>query len=96
MTSNTDTNSDAFIRLLDDLLWLHGRGSRDGLREAVDAMIASYADDVNHYSDGSVVLEWYQEYPGHYFRIKGALHLPPHRRATTTGPEFKNGKSEFE
>jgi hypothetical protein len=54
MNTNTNTNSAAFTRLLDDLLWLHARGcsSADGLREAVDAMIADYTDDPDHYSDG--------------------------------------------
>lgn len=83
MTANT--NSDAFTRLLDDLLWLHARGpSNDGLREAADAMIADYTADANRYSDGSEVWEWYDEFPGYYFATKGALHLPPHRRTATS------------
>jgi hypothetical protein len=78
---NTNTNSDAFTRLLDNLLWLHGRANPDdGLREPVEAMIADYADDANRYSDGSEVWEWYDEFPGCYFATKGALRLPPHRR----------------
>lgn len=85
MTTNTNTNSTAFTRLLDDLLWLHGRGNPDdGLREAVKAMIADYADDANRYSDGSEVWELYDEFPGYYFGTKGALHLPPHRRTATS------------
>ena len=55
---STNTNSDARARLLDDLLWLHGRGNpEDGLREAVEAMIADYTDDTNRYSDGSGGME---------------------------------------
>ena len=62
---NTKTDSDARARLLDDLLWLHGRGNRDdGLREAVEAMIGDYTDDTNRYSDGSEVWKWYGEFPG--------------------------------
>jgi hypothetical protein len=46
---------------LDAIPWLRGRGcdSDDVLAEAVDAMIADYTEDANHYSDGSVVWEWY-------------------------------------
>jgi hypothetical protein len=74
---NTNTDSAAYTRLLDDLLWLHARGNpNDGLREAVDAMVADYTDDANRYSDGSEVLE----FPGYDFRTTGKLHLPPHRR----------------
>ncbi len=85
----TNTNSDAFTRLRDDLLWLHARANPDdGLREAVEAMIADYADDANRYSDGSEVWEWYGEFPGYYFAATGELHLPPHRRnAGNSGEE---------
>jgi len=75
---NTSTNS---TRLLDDPKWLHARGNPDdGLREDAAAMIAGHTDDPDHYSDGSSVFEWFEEFPGHYFATKGALHLPPHRR----------------
>ena len=61
----TNTNSTAYTRLLDDLLWLHARGNPDdGLREAVEAMLADYTDDANRYSDGSEVWKWYEEFPG--------------------------------
>jgi hypothetical protein len=70
---------------LDAIPWLRGRGcdSDDVLAEAVDAMIADYTEDANHYSDGSVVWEWYDyENPPGYApsSIRAALHLPPHRR----------------
>jgi hypothetical protein len=91
MTTNTNTKADAFTRLLDDLLWLHGRRcSADGLQEAMDAMVACYTDDANRYSDGSVVFEWYEEFPEYYFSNKGELHLPPHRRTATTDPASTN------
>ena len=87
MTTSANTRSDAYTRLLDDLLWIHARGNHDdGLREAVAAMIADYTDDANRYSDGSVVFESYEEFPGHYFSTKGELHPPPHRRTATTDP----------
>lgn len=60
-----------------------GCDSDDVLAEAVDAMIADYTEDANHYSDGSVVWEWYDyENPPGYApsSIRAALHLPPHRR----------------
>jgi hypothetical protein len=45
---NTNTDSAAFTRLLDDLLWLHARGCNvdAGVRAAVDAMIAKSMDDI--------------------------------------------------
>ena len=57
----TNTNSDAFTRLLDDLLWLHARGSEanDRLQGAVDAMIAEYTANGDQYSDGSPTGEEY-------------------------------------
>jgi hypothetical protein len=85
MSTNTNTKSTAFTRLLDDLMWLHGRGNPDdGLREAVEAMVADYTDDTNRYSDGSEVWKWYAEFPGCYFATKGELHLPPHRPTATS------------
>ena len=71
----------------------HARGNPDdGLREAVEAMIADYTDDPGRYSDGSEVWEWYEEFPGYYFATKGELHLPPHRRTEEKpGHTFRHG-----
>ncbi|MCZ8377648.1 hypothetical protein O6P37_02105 [Mycobacterium sp. CPCC 205372] len=76
---NHSTNSEAFSQLLDDLLWLNGRGRfKDGLQEAVDAIVADYTDKPNRYSDGSPV--HCDKYLGHYFIAEDQLELPPHRR----------------
>ena len=82
MTANA--NSDAFTRLRDDLLWLHSRGpSNDGLREAVDAMIAEYTANPDHYSDGSPIgAEYIPDYAPNVI-VWGPL-PPPHRRTAET------------
>jgi hypothetical protein len=79
MNANTNTDSAEFTRILDDLLWLHARGnSDDGQREAVDAMIANYTDDPNHYSDGSPVgAEYIPDYAPNVICFKPLP--PPHR-----------------
>lgn len=94
MNTNTNTNSAAFTRVVDDLLWLHAGGGSwdDAFRTAVESMVANYTADANSYSDGSVVWEEYEEFPGYYFATKGALHLPPHRR--TPDPASARTKKE--
>jgi hypothetical protein len=84
MSTNAKTNSTAYTRLIDDLLWLHARGpSNDGLREAVDAMIAEYTANPDHYSDGSPIGE---QYIPHYAPnvIAWEPLPPPYRRTAET------------
>ena len=80
MNTNTNTKCAAFIRLLDDLLWLHSRGrSNGGLSEAVDLMLADYTDDPDHYSDGSPIgAEYIPDYAPNV--IVWGPFPPPHRR----------------
>jgi hypothetical protein len=80
MSTNTDTNSAAFTRLVDDLLWVYGRkwSNRD-LSTGMDAMIAEYTGDPDHYSDGSPVgTEYVPDYATNVI-LWGPL-PPPHRR----------------
>lgn len=81
-----NTNSEPFTRMLDDLRWRNAWGRTiEELQEIADGALADYTDDPDHYSDGSEVIEWYEEYPGYYFSTRGALHLPPHRRTKERG-----------
>jgi hypothetical protein len=86
----TNTNSDVFTRLRDDLLWLHARGSKanDRLQGVVDAMIAEYTADGDQYSDGSPTLEeydpvWDDPDDPSLYRLGSDIRpcLPPHRRS---------------
>jgi hypothetical protein len=80
MNTNTNTGSASFIRLLDDLLWLHSRGpSNDGLQKAVDAMIAEYTANPDYYSDGSPIGAEYIPYNAPNVIAWGPF-PPPHRR----------------
>lgn len=75
-------NSAILIRLLDDLLWMYSRNQTHpgGLETAVDAMIAEYTANPDHYSDGSPIGgEYIPDYPGNVIAW-GPL-PPPHRRA---------------
>src|SRR6476620_5168152 len=80
-STDTNTNSANFTRLVDDLLWLHARGnSDDGLDTAVNAMIAEYTADPDHYSDGSPVgAEYIPDYAPNVICFKP---LPPPHRGT--------------
>jgi hypothetical protein len=89
----TNTNSDAFTRLLDDLLWLHARGSEanDRLQGAVDAMIAEYTANGDRYSDGSLTGEeydpvWDDPDDPNLYRLGSQFRpcLPPHRRTVAS------------
>jgi hypothetical protein len=78
---NPNADSAVFTRLLDDLLWVHARkwNDDDGLSTAVNAMIADYTPDPDHYSDGSPVGVDYilDDFPN--VILYDAL-PPPHRR----------------
>jgi hypothetical protein len=84
MNANTNADSTAYTRLIDDLLWLHARGhSNDGLREAVDAMIAEYTANPDQYSDGSPIgAQYIPDYAPNV--IAWEPFPPPHRRTTET------------
>ena len=84
MNTNINTDSAGYTRLIDDLLWLHARGqSNDGLQEAVDAMIAEYTANPDHYSDGSPIGAFY--IPDYAPNVIAWEPLPPpHRRAAET------------
>lgn len=84
MNANTNADSTAYTRLIDDLLWLHARGhSNDGLREAVDAMIAEYTANPDHYSDGSPIgAQYIPDYAPNV--IAWEPFPPPHRRTAET------------
>lgn len=77
----TNKSPAASTMLLDDLLWLHSRGAslHDNLSTAVDAMVAEYTADPDHYSDGSRVgTEYIPDYATNVI-LWGPL-PPPHRR----------------
>jgi len=80
MVTNTNTNTDEFTRLVDDLLWVHTQnGSSHDLKAGVVAMIADYTADPDHYSDGSPVgTEYVPDYAPNV--IMWAPLPPPHRR----------------
>ncbi len=84
MTANTNTDMAARTRLIDDLLWLHARrNSNDGLQEAVDAMIAEYTANPDHYSDESPIGALYvPDYAPNV--IAWEPFPPPHRRTPET------------
>jgi hypothetical protein len=85
MTTNTNTDSAAYTRLLDDLLWMYSRNQAHtgGLETAVDAMIAEYTADPVHYSDGSRNGgEYIPDYAPNVI-LWGPL-PPPHRRTAET------------
>jgi hypothetical protein len=81
MTVNT--NSAAFDILVDDLLWVYQRGlNNHDQRTDVDAMIADYTADPDHYSDGSPVGAEY--IPDHAPNVIAWGSMPPpHRRQTS-------------
>ena len=83
MTANSNTDSAAHTRLIDDLLWLHARGpSNDGVRKAVDAMIAEYTANPDHYSDESPIgAQYIPDYAPNVIAWEPLP--PPHRRAGT-------------
>jgi hypothetical protein len=84
MTTNTNTDSAAYTRLIDDLLWLYARGfSNDGLWEAVDAMIAEYTANPEQYSDGSPIgAQYIPDYAPNVIAWEPLP--PPHRRTAET------------
>jgi hypothetical protein len=80
MTTNTNTDSAAFIRLLDDLLWMysHNQTHPGRLETAVDEMISEYTANPDHYSDGSPIgAEYIPDYASNVI-LWGPL-PPPHR-----------------
>jgi hypothetical protein len=87
VTTNTNTNTDsaAYTRLLDDLLWMYSQNKTHagGLDTAVDAMIVDYTADPDHYSDGSRVGgEYIPDYAPNV--IAWGAFPPPHRRTAKT------------
>lgn len=84
MTANTNTDVAGYSRLVDDLLWLYARGNSNyGLQEAVDAMIAEYTANPDHYSDGSRTgAEYIPDYAPNV--IVWGPFPPPHRRTAET------------
>jgi hypothetical protein len=84
MTANTNIDVAGYSRLVDDLLWLYARGNSNyGLQEAVDAMIAEYTANPDHYSDGSPIGEPYiPDYAPNV--IVWEPFPPPHRRTAET------------
>ena len=91
MTTNTNIDLAAYSRLIDDLLWLHARGlSNDGLQEAVDAMIAEYTANPDHYSDGSPIVSNEESTLGSCF-LRRIAALP--RRIHRQGQQHSTGTS---
>ena len=85
-STNTNTDSAAYTRLVDDLLWMYSeyRTHAGGLDAAVDAMIAEYTADPDHYSDGSRAGgEYIPNYAPNVI-VWGAF-PPPHRRTAESG-----------
>ena len=85
MTTNTNTDSAALIRLLDDLLWMYSQNQTHAgdLKTAVDAMIAEYRANPDHYSDGSPIgTEYIPDYAPNV--IAWEPFHPPHRRIAKT------------
>lgn len=85
MNTNSNTDSAAYTRLLDDLRWLHARKcASDGPTKAACLMLADYTDDPDRYSDGSPVKEEFdpaEDDPSLYFLASDFRPLaPPHRR----------------
>jgi hypothetical protein len=85
MNTNTNTHSAADTRLIDDLLWMYSRNRTHagGLETAVDAMIAEYTANPDHYSDGSPIGGEYIAGSRSNVIVWGPL-PPPHRRAAET------------
>ena len=85
--STTNESAD-FTRLRDDILWLYaaqGCSPTDGLRVAVDAMIAEYTADSDHYSDGSRIgAEYIPDCAPNVILYEPLP--PPHRRNPTGQP----------
>ncbi len=85
MTTNTNTDLAAYTRLIDDLLCLYSQkqSHAGSLETAVDAMIAEYTANPDHYSDGSPIgAEYIPDYAPNVI-VWGPL-PPPHRRTAET------------
>jgi hypothetical protein len=81
MNTKNNTESGGYRRLLDDLLWLYSlnREHVSGLSTVVDAMIAEYTANPDHYSDGSSIGAEYIPDDVPNVIVWGPL-PPPHRR----------------